>query len=605
MNLKDFLVSQPDALSYLDYVEATRQAASTETKGTPLRLAILRNVTVETMLPVISGELLRAGFDAQIHLGDFDAIASETMQSDGNLYKFSPDFVFLCQWLENISPRLATRFTGLTADEVAAETARVLDTIALLVSAIRRNTNAPVLLNNFPLPSHPTLGILDAQQAHGQTRVLLALNAGLVEMAATMRDVYVVDFMRLSAQIGYGDFFDARQWQIARLPFGRRAQLEVGRELIKFVRALRGRSKKCLVLDCDNTLWGGVIGEDGIGGIELGTTYPGSCFQAFQREILNLHDRGVILALCSKNNEADVLEVLRGHPDMLIREEHLATWAINWNDKPANLRTIAAELNIGLDSLVFVDDNDFEVNFVRRELPQVATILLPKDRSRFAETLNAAGWFDSLTVTEEDRLRTASYKANVERTRLQQSATNVEEYLTSLGIVMTFGPPSDIEVPRVAQLSQKTNQFNLTTRRYTEGEIRSLREAGDARVYVMKARDNASELGLVGVIVARITEGGAEIDNCFISCRALGRGLEHAFMAAAANDIFTTAGRSRVIGRYQPTEKNVLCRDYLETCGFQLVDQKDGTTTWVLEALEQPIEYPAWITVEPSIEMVR
>ena len=606
MELAEFLTAQSDALSYLDYVEAVRAAAKAGRAGAPLRLAILRNVTVETMLPVISGELLRAGFAPEIHLGDFDAIASETMAGDAALYAFAPDFVFLCQWLEGISPQLATRFTSLSGDQVTAEVARIAGVVEMLVRAVRANTAVPILINNFPLPARPTLGILDSQQPHGQTNAILALNAQLLQLAADVPDVYIVDFMRLSAQIGSAEFYDAKQWHIARLPFGRRAQLAVGRELATFVRALRGCSKKCLVLDCDNTLWGGVIGEDGLEGIALGATYPGSCFAEFQREILNLYDRGVVLALCSKNDEADVLRVLREHPDMLLHEQHFATWFINWDDKPENLRRIAAALNIGLDALVFVDDNAFEIDFVRAELPQVATILLPKDRAEFAAALGRAGLFDSLTLTVEDRLRTGSYRADVERARLQRSSTNVAEYLSSLGIVMTFGPPSELELPRVAQLSQKTNQFNLTTRRYTEAEIRGLRAAGDARVYVMKGRDTVSDLGLVGVIVMRLSGEVADVEACFVSCRALGRNLEDAFLAAAASDVFATGRISRVVGRYLPTEKNGLCKDFYEKCGFVLIETRDGATAWALGA-DQRVASPRWISVEVLVpaELVR
>ncbi|MBV8645099.1 MAG: HAD family hydrolase [Candidatus Eremiobacteraeota bacterium] len=607
MEFAAFLTAQPSALTYLDYVEAARAAAKTPPALPPLRLAILRNATVETLVPVVEGELLRSGFAPAIHLGDFDAIASETMVADAPLYAFAPDFVVVFQWLETLSPVLATRFATLHGDEAAAEVDRVVDQTAAILRAIRARTAVPVLLNDFPLPSRPTLGILDAQQAHGESATLLALNARLRDVAASVPDVYVLGAMRLAAEIGYAEFFDAKQWQIARAPLGRRAQVALGREIAAFVRALRGRTKKCLVLDCDNTLWGGVIGEDGMDGIALGTTYPGSCYAALQREALNLHARGVILALCSKNDEADVLQVVREHPDMLIREEHLATWVVNWDDKPANLRRIAAELNIGLDALVFVDDNPFEIDFVRRELPEVATVLLPKDRARYAAALNEGAWFDALTLTDEDRARTASYKANAERARLQASATNIADYLASLEIVMTFGPPSEIEVPRVAQLSQKTNQFNLTTRRYTEAEIRALRDADDARVYVMKARDRASELGLVGVLVLRLADGVAEIESCFISCRALGRNLEDAFLAAAANDVFAGGRVQRLIGRYLPNAKNGLCEAFYEKNGLALVERDGRATTWALDAAEGAVPIPPWVAVEvpQHAEMVR
>jgi FkbH-like protein len=234
---------------------------------------------------------------------------------------------------------------------------------------------------------------------------------------------------------------------------------------------------------------------------------------------------------------------------------------------------------------------------VRQQLPEVAAIQLPNDRSQFRKVLAEVGLFDSLTLTAEDRARTASYKANVERSRVQGSSTNLADYLTGLDITMTFGPPSDIEIPRVSQLSQKTNQFNLTTRRYTEAEVRSLNDSPDARVYVMHARDRVSDLGLVGVMVARLRGDRADIESCFISCRALGRSLEHAFLAAVANDIFSS-GISILVGRYLQSSKNSLCKDYYQTCGLMLIEENATETTWRLDATSEPVATPAWVAIE-------
>jgi HAD superfamily phosphatase (TIGR01681 family) len=277
-----------------------------------------------------------------------------------------------------------------------------------------------VLLNNFPLPAEPTLGILDAQSSAYHTGTILRLNAELLREAGEANDVSVVDFMRIFAAYGSTNFVDERYWHIARAPLAQKALVPLGTEYGKFVRALRGKAKKCLVLDADNTLWGGIVGEDGLAGIKLGPTYPGSAFVALQREILNLHDRGVILALCSKNNEADVLEVLRDHPDSLLKEEHFSARRINWDDKVTNLRRIAAELNIGLDSMVFVDDNPFEAEFVREQLPEVAVLALPPNAfASYRSLLSRPGYFDALTFTAEDRRKNAMYAENRQRQALE------------------------------------------------------------------------------------------------------------------------------------------------------------------------------------------
>ncbi|GAC1658500.1 MAG: HAD family hydrolase [Candidatus Elarobacter sp.] len=489
--------------AYTHYVSAANELAKLDPAQTALpelRVAVLRNFTVEPLLPVLAGEIFLAGFHPRFYVGDFDAVQADVMDPGSALYAFAPDFVVLLQWLETLSPALTTAFLATPPSTIADESERVRRHLREIVGALGANLRAPVLLNNFPLPAEPTLGILDGQSTRYQTHAVLQLNADVLGDAKETADVVIVDFMRLFALHGSLNCVDERYWQMARAPLAQKALVPIGQEYGKFFRALRGKSKKCLVLDCDNTLWGGIIGEDGMAGIALGPTYPGSCFLSLQREIRNLHDRGVILALCSKNNEADVLEVLREHPDSLLREEHFSTWQINWDDKVTNLRRIAADLNIGLDSMVFVDDNAFEVEYVREQLPEVAVIHLPpKAFASYRSALSRPGWFDSLTFTAEDARKNAMYGEERTRKALEAASTSLTDYLAKLEIVVDVAQPSEIDVPRVSQLTQKTNQFNLTTRRYSEGDIRAYIASGASDVFALKVRDRIADAGLVGV----------------------------------------------------------------------------------------------------------
>jgi FkbH-like protein len=451
-----------------------------------------------------------------------------------------------------------------------------------------------VLVNNFPLPPAPTLGILDAQQAGGQSGTVLQLNAGLAAACQAVGDAYVVDLMRLVGDVGYRNAVNERFWQTARAPLAPPGLIAYGQECGRFFRALRGRARKCLVLDCDNTLWGGIVGEDGLEGIKCDTTYPGSCYRALQEEALNLHHRGVILALCSKNNEADVLQVLREHPDMVLREEHFAITMVNWDDKVTNLRRIAAELNIGLDSLVFVDDNPFETNYVSEHLPEVAVIALTANLAGHRAALARSGLFDSLSVSDEDRKRTAMYRSDRQRKELERSTGSLADYLAGLETRAEFGPPRRTEIARVAQLTQKTNQFNLTTRRYSEGEITALAAGGDSEVTRLSAADKVSDLGLVGVAITRYQGDVAEIDSFLMSCRALGRGLEDGLLHILA-DRARRRGAATVRGVFRKTRKNDLCADFYERNGFARTESTPDGSVWEL-AVDRPLpEFPAWI----------
>ena len=583
--------------TYTAVANALDEEAPSSSSLPHLRVAVLRNFTLDPLISVIKGEIALAGFYPEVYLGDYDAIARDALDPNSALYAFQPDFVILAQWLETLSPTLATRFVSLTAGQVDAEVGQVLAAVDEIVSALRRSLRAPILVNNFPLPVHTTLGILDAQSESYFTQTVLKLNLELLRRARQWRDVYLVDYLSLTARIGSSQGLDERYWHIGRAPIGRHALMPLGQEYGKFFRALLGKTRKCLVLDCDNTLWGGVVGEDGLSGIQIGATYPGSCYQAFQREILNLHDRGVILALCSKNNEADVLEVLRTHPDMILRESNFATWQINWDDKVTNLKRIAQDLNIGLDSLVFVDDSQFECDLVRAQLPQVAVLQLSSDPSTFKGKLSAGAYFDALTLSAEDRERNRMYRDDAQRKQLYDLSSTLDEYLAKLEMVAGIGVADALTIPRISQLTQKTNQFNLTTRRYSEGDIGLLVESADADVFYLRLRDRISDMGLTGVAIVKYDGGQAEIDTFLLSCRAIGRGAEEALLAHVLNSV-KTRGCERVLGRYLATKKNGQVADFYRRQGFRLVADTAQGSDWEKCLGQDIFTAPSWIKVE-------
>jgi FkbH-like protein len=350
------------------------------------------------------------------------------------------------------------------------------------------------------------------------------------------------------------------------------------------------------VLDCDNTLWGGVVGEDGIAGIKLGASAPGSGFVEFQAAILDLYHRGILLAINSKNNEADVLEVLEHHPQSLLRPRHFAAMRVNWNDKATNLREIAAQLNIGLDALVFADDNPVECRLVRERVPEVVTIELPSDPSRYARLLRDLPYFDTLTLSDEDKRRTEMYRAEAQRSQLQASSGSMDEFLASLEMVLTLRAGDPFTTPRIAQLTQKTNQFNLTTRRYTEAEIEAAIADPRRTVVCAELTDTFDRSGIIAVAITHDEgdsgEGETIIDTLLMSCRVIARGVEHALIAHVASEA-RARGRRVLVGEFLPTAKNGQVAGLYERFGFRERPGSQGRW-WTLDLEGEIPAPPAW-----------
>jgi len=562
----------------------------------PLRLGILRNFTIEPLLPILKSEIARMGFFPCMTVGGYDAIATEVLDSESAFFHSQPDIIIIAQWLEAIAPAFVTRFVSFSEQALGAEVQRIVNAHVALVRAVRQRSNVPILLNNFPFPDYPAMGILDAQQEHLQTHTMLHLHQELLRHVRQVSDVYIVDYAHLMARTGTQQGYSERHWHIGKMPFSRHALASFGMEYVRFVRALKGKSFKCLILDCDNTLWGGVVGEEGINGIALGPTYPGSCYLSFQREVLNLHDRGVVLALCSKNNERDVLEVFERHPHTVLRAEHFATWQINWDDKAMNIRRIVEQLGIGMDSVVFADDSAHEIGLVQSQIPEITVLQLPPEASQLRSALCARGYFDALSFSDEDRVRNRMYRDEAQRKQLSASASSVEEYLTTLDIRVRIGRADAFHIPRVAQLTQKTNQFNLTTKRYTEGDIARWTNDAQCDVLYTQLRDKIADMGIVGVAIVRYADAVADIDTLLMSCRALGRGVEDVLLAYVV-DRARANGCTTVCGQYIPTSKNVQVADFYAHHQFvRRGNESDGP--WELDVAHATCATPKWMTVD-------
>jgi FkbH-like protein len=427
-----------------------------------------------------------------------------------------------------------------------------------------------------------------------QAEAFQEINREVRKAAREQRGVYVLDYDALIARHGRSGWGDDRKWLTVRMPFAAGHVGDMAREWMRFLRPLSGKVAKAVAVDLDNTLWGGVIGEDGIDGIKLGDEYPGAAYREVQRALLDLRRRGILLAVCSKNNPSDAMEVLERHPEMLLRPEHFAAIRIDWNDKAGNLREIAAELNIGIDAMAFLDDNPVERQQVRGDLPEVAVIELPADAPQFARAIREAPVFERLALSAEDAQRGDMYRVQRERQKLESAAGSREDFYRSLEQEAEIGRVTGATLARVAQLTQKTNQFNLTTRRYTEQEIERMSDSPDWRVYWLRVRDRFSDNGLVGVAALRRNGHAWEIDTLLLSCRVIGRTVETAFLAYLIDET-VGAGASVIEGWFLPTKKNAPASEFYSSHGFRLAEETGKGARWVLDLPQQAVRYPEWI----------
>jgi FkbH-like protein len=349
-----------------------------------------------------------------------------------------------------------------------------------------------------------------------------------------------------------------------------------------------------LVTDLDNTLWGGVVGEDGIDGIQLGIEYPGAAFQAVQRVMLDLYRRGILLAVCSKNNLSDAMEALEKHPGMLLKPEHFAAMRINWKDKAENLREIAAELNIGIDSLAFLDDNPVERERIRTVFPEVTVIELPEDPMSFSRVLRETPVFERLTLSEEDRERGRYYAQQRQRVELERRVSSLEDFYRSLQQEIEIATVTPGTLTRIAQLTQKTNQFNLTTRRYSEQQLTEMAQSSAWKIYSIRVKDRFGDNGTVGVAITHDVEEVCEIDTFLMSCRVISRTVETALISFLIEQA-RTRGMIQIRGWFLPTKKNHMAADFYPLHGFQKVSEDNEKTFWSLALSESVTRCPEWI----------
>jgi FkbH-like protein len=577
--LASFALDENKLVKLANSIESLRPTPDHLRPLIPFRLGIISNATSHFIVPALTATAARYGIALECIEANYGQVMQEALAPDSMINQARADAVLV-----------AIDYRGLAlgaplGDSASADTvvAAAIDELRAVRDALRKNSGASCIFQTLARPVEATFGSLDLALPGTSRNVIDLFNRALATTLAGKEDL-LLDVGGLAETVGLSAWHDANLWNIGKIPFAN-SFLPIYADLAcRLIAALRGKSRRCLVLDLDNTLWGGVIGDDGLEGIVLGQGDPlGEAHLEIQRAALALRERGIVLAVSSKNNDDTARLPFQKHPEMLLRENHLAVFQANWNDKATNIRAIAAELSLGLDSFVFLDDNPAERRLVRDMLPDVAVPELPDDPALYVRTLLAAGYFEAITYSPEDQKRADFYQDNARRVALQRATGDLDAYLATLNMTITFQPFDEVGRARIAQLISKSNQFNLTTRRYSEAQVAEIEADPNCLTLQVRLEDTFGDNGMISVVICRQDAGVWQIDTWLMSCRVLGRRVEQAVL----QELLIHArcrGITRIIGTYRPTERNRLVEDHYSKLGFSECERlADGSTVWGLD----------------------
>ena len=545
---------------------------------TPFRLGITSNATTQFLVSPLIATAARYGFALECIEGEFDQGVQEALNPASTINRARPDAVLVALDYRGLPLR------SMPGDAVGAEHAMAAAVAQLdaIRDGFRAHCEAVCILQTVARPVETSFGSLDLALPGTLRHLVDGFNRRLAGRLGDGPDL-LLDVAGLAESLGLAEWNDPTLWNIGKIPFANMFLPVYADFVCRLIAAVRGKSRRCLILDLDNTLWGGVIGDDGLHGIVLGQgDATGEAYLSVQRATLALRERGIVLAVCSKNDDAIAREPFRNHAEMVLREDQIAIFQANWNDKATNIRAIAEALALGLESMVLLDDNPVERGLVREILPEVAVPELPDDPALYARTLLAAGYFEAIAFSAEDQRRADTYRENALRIASMDSGAGIDDYLRSIRMTIGFRNFDRAGRSRIAQLISKSNQFNLTTRRYTEAQVARLED--DPAFFTLQIRlaDSFGDNGMIAVVICVRSHDDWQIDTWLMSCRVLGRMVEHAVLDEIVRNA-RLQGIARLIGIYLPTERNKLVEDHYGRLGFQLLERTDdGTTRWEL-----------------------
>ena len=534
------------------------------------KIAILGDCSTQHLATALKGYGYKEGYNLDIFDSDYNQIDSQIMDDESELYKHAPDAVLIYMSTEKLYEKFCE--TSLENRENFADI--TIERINQYWNGINSKIKTNLLQFNFIEVDDRAFGNYGNNTPASFIYQLRKLNYGLMELASTVKNAFLIDLSTIQNQYGRQTVHDDKLYYIAKMPLSTNILPEVAKQILDVIKSLNGKFKKCVILDLDNTLWGGVIGDDGLKSIQIGELGLGHAFSEFQMWLKELKNRGIILAICSKNNEDIAKEPFEKHPEMVLRLDDISMFVANWEDKASNIKYIQETLNIGMDSMVFIDDNPFERNLVKSMIPDITVPDLPEDPALYLSYLKSLNLFETTSYSENDKDRTKQYQAQAQRTTMQSSFENFDDYLKSLEMKATVHSFDEFEFPRISQLTQRSNQFNLRTVRYTEAEIEQIAKDDKYLTLSFSLKDKFGDYGLISVVIMeKQNENTLFLNTWLMSCRVLKRGMEEFII----NSIIKTAkenGFSKVVGEYIKTPKNAMVENIYSKLGFE--DLGDG-----------------------------
>jgi FkbH-like protein len=551
-----------------------RQNLKKDFSGFPdVKIAILGDTPTQFLHQAVKGCAYDRALNTIVYESGIGQIDAQILDPTSALYDFRPDYVLVFESTQ----RLLSRFYALSREQQASFATAHLHHVESLCQVLDSHLHAKIIYSNFPEIDDGVYGNYANKTRLSFPYQVRAVNLGLMDLATTIRNLFIADLSSFQNRTGRRHIVSTTTYATTGFVYALDSWPEIAARVLDIVQSLRGQVHKAVIFDLDNTLWGGVIGDDGPENIQIGDLGIGKAFSELQAWLKQLQQRGIILAVCSKNYEHVAKEVFEKHPDMVLRLEDVAVFVANWENKVDNIRHIQSVLNVGFDSMVYLDDSPFERGMVKQAIPSLTVPELPEDPADYLEVLRSLNLFETASISESDEARTRQYQEEAQRAILHKTYDSEAAFLASLQMIAAARPFDCFQVPRIAQLSQRSNQFNLRTVRYIDRDVERMLRDPDYVTRYFTLEDRVGHYGLISVVVLKKREGCLFIENWMMSCRVLKRGMEdfvlNAIMQAAKEN-----GCQRVVGEYIPTEKNALVRDHYSKLGFAA---EDGL--WVMD----------------------
>ena len=576
-----------NSLSY--YINKAKEITSVSDKK--IKIGILSSFTINGLKEVLQVKTSERNISSAIYESPYNQYSQEILNQDSSLYKFLPEITFLIIDTRNIFGEYFRFPYSINSVERIKIVEKKINEIKNLINKFVDKTNSKLIITKLNIPSFSPYGIFETKMEYSFHEMINSFNQKLMKEYKDSENVYVYDFEKFVSKYGEDNIFDYNQFFFGDLKISMKYLPLFGQELMKYVVAHLGITKKCIVLDLDNTLWGGIVGEDGFNGIKLGPEPPGNTFMEFQRVLLSLQQRGIILAINSKNNFEDAIKVIKDHPYMILREEHFASIKINWKDKVSNMKEIVKELNVGSDSLVFIDDDPVNREFVKSIYPEILVVDVVNDSSTYVSMIENMIDFNLLKITNEDKNRGKMYLKQKEVNELQESTPDLQTFLSQLNLKIIIKEVDEFSLPRTSQLILKTNQFNLTTKRYQQVEIEKMNLNSNFFVGCAQVEDKFGDNGITGVfIIRKENEEEWRIDTFLMSCRIMGRDIEKGMMTYVIKKEKENKIK-KIRADFIPTQKNKPIENFLSECGFE---KDKNSWTYIIKS---KIKFPEYLSI--------